>query len=76
MGQIRNTKLLKRMAVVLKQLREDQNLTQSMVYNDTNIHIGRIETAQANPTVSTISALCDYYKISESELYKRIESIK
>ena len=48
MGQIRDTKQLQKIALGIKQLREDKNLSQEEVYNDTNIHIGRIETAKAN----------------------------
>lgn len=75
MGQIRDTKLLKKIAIVMKKLREDSGLTQEDVYNDTNIHIGRIETAKANLTVSTLSALCKYFKIKLSEFHKEIENL-
>jgi transcriptional regulator with XRE-family HTH domain len=73
MGQLRNTKLLKNIAVVLKQLRNDLELTQDEVYDDTRIHVGRIETAKANLTVSTLDALCKYYKLTLSEFYKKVE---
>jgi DNA-binding Xre family transcriptional regulator len=75
MAQIRDTKLLQRIALVAKKLREDKELTQEDVYNDTNIHIGRIETAKANLSVSTLSALCKYYKVKVSEFLKMVESI-
>ena len=73
MGQIRDNKLLQKIAIVIKQLRDEKNVTQEDVYNDTNIHIGRIETAKANLSVSTLSALCKYFKISLSEFHKRVE---
>ncbi len=75
MAQIRDTKLLQKIAVVVKELRESKNLSQEDVYNDINIHIGRIETAKANVTVSTLSAICQYFKISLSEFHKKVESI-
>ena len=75
MAHLRDNKLLKKMAIVLKQVREERGLSQEDVYNDTNIHIGRLETAKANPTVSTISYLCDYYKINLSEFYRFTEKI-
>lgn len=75
MGQIRDIKLLKKIAIVIKELREIKGLTQEDVYNDTNIHIGRIETSRANVTVSTLSAICQYYKISLSDFHKKIESL-
>jgi len=74
MPQIRDSKLLQKIALVAKQLREQKGLTQEEVYNDTNIHIGRIETAKANLTVSTLSALCKYYKIRLSEFMKMVEN--
>ncbi|MFX1708815.1 helix-turn-helix transcriptional regulator [Chitinophaga sp. CC14] len=73
--QIRNNNLLKGIATILKELRDAKAISQEEVYNDTNIHVGRIETAKANPTVSTIAALCKYFDISISEFYKRVEEI-
>jgi len=75
MSQIRDTKLLQRIALVAKQLREEKGLTQEDVYNETNIHIGRIETAKANLSVSTLSALCKYYKVKVSEFFKMMENL-
>jgi transcriptional regulator with XRE-family HTH domain len=75
MGQLRDKKLLKNIALVIKELRETNDLTQEEVYNDTNIHIGRIETAKANLTVSTLSALCNYFKISLSEFHEKVENL-
>jgi transcriptional regulator with XRE-family HTH domain len=74
MGQIRDNKLLQKIALVVKQLREEKGVSQEEVYNETNIHIGRIETAKANVTVSTLSALCRYFKISLSDFHKKIEN--
>jgi len=76
MEQLRDTKLLQKIALVIKDLRESEELTQEDVYNDTNIHIGRIETARANLSVSTLSALCKYFKIPLSQFHKRVEDLK
>ena len=75
MPQIRDTKLLQKIALAAKQLREEKGLTQEDVYNETNIHIGRIETAKANLSVSTLAALCKFYKMKLSEFLKIVESI-
>ena len=75
MNQIRDTKLLQKIALVIKRLREEKGVNQEDVYNDTNIHVGRIETAGANLTVSTLSALCKYFKISMSDFHKRVEQL-
>lgn len=74
MGQIRDIRLLQKIALVLKDLREESNLTQEEVYNDTNIHVGRIETSKANLSVSTLSALCKYFNIKLSDFHKRVEN--
>ena len=74
MEQIRDNKLLQKISIVIKELREEKGVTQEEVYNDTNIHVGRIETAKANLSVSTLSALCKYFKIRISEFFKRVEN--
>ena len=75
MGQIRDTRLLNKIALVIKELREENDLSQEEVYNETNIHIGRIETSKANLSVSTLSALCKFFKIKLSDFHKRVESL-
>ena len=75
MGQLKDLKLLRKIALVIKELRDAKNVTQEDVYNETNIHVGRIETAKANLSVSTLSALCKYFKISLSEFHKRVEEL-
>ncbi len=75
MPQIRDKKLLQKIALVIKELRNKGELSQEDVYNDTNIHIGRIETARANLTVSTLSTLCKYFHITLSEFHKKVESL-
>ena len=74
MEQIRDNKLLQKISIVIKELREEKGVTQEEVYKDTNIHVGRIETAKANLSVSTLSALCKYFKIRVSEFFKRVEN--
>lgn len=75
MPQIKDTKLLQKIALVIKKLRETKDVTQEEVYNDINIHIGRIETAKANLSVSTLSALCKYFKIKISKFHRMVEEI-
>lgn len=63
-SQLKDTELLKVIAEKLKVIRYEKGLTQEDVYNDTGVHISRIETARVNITVSTLNALCKYYDIS------------
>ena len=76
MGQLRDIKLLKKIAIVFKELREAENLTQADVFEDTKIHIGRIETAKANLSVSTLSTLCQYFEISLLDFFSKVEKVK
>lgn len=75
MSQIRDTKLLQKIAIVIRQLREAKGVSQEEVYNDINIHIGRIETSNSNLTISTLSELCKYFKIKMSQFLKMVEEV-
>lgn len=72
MGQVRDEKLLVAIGLAFKQLRSARGLTQEQVYNDTGVHIGRIETAQNNLTISTINQLCIYYDVSLTDFFKEV----
>ncbi|GAA3583065.1 helix-turn-helix transcriptional regulator [Snuella lapsa] len=75
MKNIKNKDLLSCIALVLKELRAENELTQQMVKDDTGIHIGRIETTNHDPSTSTIFELCKYFKVPLSEFYRRIEEV-
>ena len=72
MAQIRNQELLLQIALKLKKLREKNGVSQEELYNATDIHIARIETGKVNISISTLSALCDYFGISLSDFFKKI----
>lgn len=71
MGQIKNKILLRKTAQKIKSLREEHKITQEDFYNDTNIHIARIETARGNITVSTLDAICKYFKIPLADFFSK-----
>jgi transcriptional regulator with XRE-family HTH domain len=70
MGQIRNQVLLDKVAKKVKAIRESHGITQEDFYNDTNIHIGRVETGRANISLSTLEAICKHFKISLADFFK------
>ena len=72
-GHFRNDKLLQQISTQLKLLREKKSLTQEDVYNDTGIHISRIETSKVNITVSTLDVLCKYFEISMSSFFMKCD---
>lgn len=67
----RDTTLLEAIAGKLKELRVAKGVSQETVYEDTGIHIGKIETARYNITVSTLSKLCNYYGITLKEFFDK-----
>jgi transcriptional regulator with XRE-family HTH domain len=73
MGQVKDTILIKKIAVTLKKLREQEGLTQLEVFYDTGLNIGRIESAKSNPSISTLAAICKYFKISLTEFFILID---
>lgn len=64
--------LLEAIASRLKALRVAKGVSQETVYEDTGIHIGKIETARYNITVSTLSKLCNYYGITLKEFFDKL----
>ena len=64
-----NKDLLLKIAKRIKQLREEKDISQEVFYIDTDIHIARIETGKLNITVSTLQAICDYFKISLADFF-------
>jgi transcriptional regulator with XRE-family HTH domain len=70
--QVRNEILLAKIGKKLKSLRENAKLTQEEFYNDTGIHIGRIETSNSNITVSTLEAICKYYNITLEQFFRNL----
>lgn len=70
--QLKDQLLLKKVALKLKALREAKGLSQEQLYNDTDIHVGRIETGRNNISISTLSRLCEYFNISLSDFFKKL----
>jgi transcriptional regulator with XRE-family HTH domain len=74
MGQIRDDNILLGITLVLKELRDMKGVSQEDVYNETNIHIGRIESANTNLTVSTLAELLKYFNIKFSDFFAKVEN--
>ena len=73
MGQLRNELLLERISEKIKKLRKDQGVTLEEFFNDTNIHLSRLEHSKANITVSTLKEICQYFGLSLHEFFKDID---
>ena len=72
--QLKNQALLDKIVLLIKQLRDEKGLTQEDFYNDTGIHIARIETCRANISVSTLSQIASYLDITLEEFFKKIKA--
>jgi transcriptional regulator with XRE-family HTH domain len=70
MAQLRNEIFLKKIVEKIKKLREQRGITQEKFYNDTNINIARIESTNANISISTFQAICKYLGVSASDFLK------
>lgn len=56
--------LLLSLAIRLKELRKGKGLTQEDVYNDTGIHIARIEQGKRDISYTTLIKLADYFGVT------------
>ena len=74
MSQIRDPQLLKEVADRIKYLRAQNRVTQDMLFNKTNIHIGRVESGKINISISTLQTICNYFNITLSEFFQGIEN--
>ena len=73
-GQLKNKRLLLQISSKLKEVRNAKGLTQEEVFNDTAIHLARIETGKVNVSISTLKALCEYFNISLTDFFEKVES--
>jgi transcriptional regulator with XRE-family HTH domain len=76
MGRKINKKLLVSIAGRIKELRLEKGITQEVFYNDTGIHIGRIETAERDFSMSTFEGICEYLDIPMDEFLKGLKYSK
>jgi len=72
-AQIKDEELLAAIVMGLKALRMKKGITQEDFFNDTGIHISRIETGKVNVSVSTLKAIVSYFDISLTVFFQAIE---
>ncbi len=71
--QLKDIELLHKTVHGLKTLRTERKVTQEDFYNDTGIHIARIETGKVNLSLSTLNAVLRYYEVPLSVFFASIE---
>lgn len=72
MAQLRDPILIQKVVDKIKKLRQQNGITLEQFYNDTNIHLSRIESSKVNISISTLSAICKYFGLSLAEFFKGI----
>ncbi|WP_271407016.1 helix-turn-helix domain-containing protein [Tenacibaculum soleae] len=65
----------KKIALCLKTLRDEYNITLNDFYIDTGIHLARIEQGKTNVTIFTLHKICDYFNITMLDFFMRLEKI-
>jgi len=70
LDRTRNRKLLKSIALRIKDLREQNSVTQEVFYNDTGINIGRIERGINDLSVCTLDRICLYFEITLLDFFE------
>ncbi len=75
MAQSKDDILLKKIALCIKQIREDTAITLDDFYVDTGIHLARIEQGKTNVSILTLSSICTYFNISLKDFFGLIEEI-
>ena len=73
MGQLRDDILLDKIAGKIRKLRADKGITLEQFFNDTNVHLSRIEHSKANVSISTLKVVCKYFNISLHEFFRDID---
>jgi transcriptional regulator with XRE-family HTH domain len=66
----KDLELLQKTAKRIKNLREEKKITQETFYNDTNIHIARLESGKVNMSLCTIHSICKYLNITLSTFFE------
>jgi len=66
---LEDEKVLEKIRTALKKLRKDNGVGIEDFYNDTGIHIGRVETAKSNITITTLNKICKYYQLSIKKFF-------
>jgi len=67
--------LLKKIALCVKQLRKEKDITLDDFYVDTGIHLARIEQGKTNVSIVTLSLICKYFEISFIDFFILLDKI-
>ena len=72
MARYRDHILLDKITTKIKKLRAQKGVTLQEFYNDTNIHLARIESERRDISISNLNVICKYFDITLSEFLKNM----
>jgi transcriptional regulator with XRE-family HTH domain len=75
MVQYHNRELMSEVIQRIKYLRQVNGITQEDFFNDTGIHLARIESGKSNITISTLGKICKYFSIELKDFFNDFPSI-
>lgn len=70
---IKDAVLLRKIAIQIKKIRKEREITQDIFFYDTNIHIAGIETGKVDLSLSALKAICNYFEMSLVEFFDSVE---
>ncbi len=70
MGRPKNKQLIEKVILKIKRTRELKKVTLQEFYNDTGIHLARIESQKRDIPISTLQKICEYFGTNLSEFLK------
>ena len=73
MGQNRDEILIEKIVDRIRKLRNERGVTLEVFFNDTGIHLARIESQRRNVTVSTLKRICNYFEVNLAEFFSGLD---
>jgi transcriptional regulator with XRE-family HTH domain len=75
MAALQSSSFLQELARRLKAVREERSQTLQEVYDDTGIHVARLETGRRSVALLTVAMLCRYYKVELGKVVDGLEHL-
>ena len=75
MAHVKDDILIKKIALCIKKIRSETDISLDDFYVDTGIHLARIERGKTNITIATLSKICDYFQLSLKDFFQKLEEI-
>jgi len=65
-----NTILVEKIVLKIKKLREQKEVSLQQFYDDTGVHLARIESEKRDISISTLSRICEYFGTTLSDFLR------